>query len=91
MTNPVSHSRLGLVKLCFLVPDLSGCLDRIKEYNVSVIKEPGATLGEELIARALGAAFDGRICDRALRESVSAVSFIEDPDGYLLELVQSLT
>jgi hypothetical protein len=64
-------------------------LDRIKEYNISVVKEPGAMLGEESVARALGAAFDGCICNHALRESISAVSFIEDPDGYLLELLQS--
>ncbi|OQV06488.1 hypothetical protein CLAIMM_11045 [Cladophialophora immunda] len=88
LTSPARHPDLGLAKLCFAVPDLTACMSRIKEYNISVVKKPGVTIGEELVAKALGAAFDGRICSPALRESVKAVSFVEDPDGYLLELVQ---
>ncbi|EHY58846.1 hypothetical protein HRR83_001895 [Exophiala dermatitidis] len=88
-TNAIRHPELGLAKLCFAVPNLEACMTRIKEYNVHIVKEPGSIEGEEEIAKALGASLSNHvICSRKLHESLQAVGFVEDPDGYLLELVQ---
>lgn len=88
LTSPIQHPKLGFAKLCFTVPDLEECMLRVKDYNLHIVKEPGVIEGEEEVAKALGAAFRNRICSEKLRESVKAVSFVYDPDGYLLELAQ---
>jgi lactoylglutathione lyase len=82
---------LGLVKLCFTVPDLAGAMARFRDFHVEVVQEPGTMDGVEVIARAIGIAEpstgEGN-ANAALWDMVKGIGFVKDPDGYLVEVVQ---
>jgi len=88
VTNASHHPEFGLVKLCFTVPDLEACMARLKSFDVTVLKSPGTESGEELVARAVGAEDPAKGHNKALWDLVRRVGFVEDPDGYLIELVE---
>lgn len=88
ITNPSQHPSFGLVKLCFTVPDLPACMARMKAHGVKVLKEPGSRDGLELARRATGAEEIEKGRNKGLWDAVTAVAFIQDPDGYLIEVIQ---
>ena len=88
MANANHQPEFGLVKLCFTVPDLAACMDRMKDYNVNVLKHAGVNEGEQVVATALGAESPSKGRNKALWELVKGIAFVEDPDGYVIELVQ---
>ena len=88
VANSSHHPEFGLVKLCFTVPDLPACMDRMKAHNIKVLKDPGTVNGEEMVVTAIGSESPSKGRNKALWEAVKGVGFVEDPDGYLIELVQ---
>ncbi|KIY01496.1 uncharacterized protein Z520_03048 [Fonsecaea multimorphosa CBS 102226] len=88
ITNANEHPGFGLIKLCFTVPDISACMKRMEDKGVKVLKQPGSPQGLEVAARATGAEMPEKGRNQGLWKAVTGVGFVEDPDGYLIELVQ---
>ena len=87
VTNTNRHPGFGLIKLCFTVPDMKVALSRLKEHQVPILKEPGASKGLDLAADGLGISTDKSI-NKLVWEAIDAVMFAQDPDEYLIELIQ---
>lgn len=81
------HPDVGFVKLCFTMPDRAAAMARLREYNVTVRKEAGSSDGMESIARAIGVESPSKGRNKALWDLVKGIAFVEDPDGYLVELI----
>ncbi|OQV04659.1 Glyoxalase-like domain-containing protein [Cladophialophora immunda] len=88
ITNANDHPGFGLIKLCFTVPDVSACMKRMEDNGVKVLKQPGSAQGLEVAARAVGAEAPEKGRNQGLWKAVTGAGFVEDPDGYLIELVQ---
>ncbi|KAJ3535076.1 hypothetical protein NM208_g7287 [Fusarium decemcellulare] len=76
-----------IVKLAFGVPDMKVTMEYIKSQNVKVLKEAGVVQGSEVAATFLGCETPDKGFDRSLWEAAIAVPFVEDPDGYLIEII----
>lgn len=63
-------------------------VEYIKTQNVKVVKEAGVAQGSEVVATFLGCETPDKGFDRGLWEAAVAVPFVEDPDGYLIEIIQ---
>lgn len=70
----------------FTVPDLKAALAHLREHNVKILKEPGES-GADITARGIGLSTDTSI-NKPVWEVVEPLVSAEDPDGYLLELIQ---
>ncbi|OAL40157.1 hypothetical protein AYO20_00577 [Fonsecaea nubica] len=88
ITNPNEHPGFGFIKLCFTVPDLPACMQRLVDNGVKILKQPGSTQGLEVAARATGAESPEKGRNEGLWKAVTGVGFAEDPDGYLVEILQ---
>ena len=87
VTNTTRDPGFGLIKLCFTVPDMTAALSRLKEHQVPILKEPGATKGLDLVAGGLGISTDTSI-NKLVWDAIGPVVFAQDPDEYVIELIQ---
>ncbi|UPK92043.1 hypothetical protein LCI18_002978 [Fusarium solani-melongenae] len=76
-----------IVKLAFGVPDVKTAMEYIKSHNVKVLKEAGVVQGSEVVTTFLGCETPDKGLDKSLWQAVIGVPFIEDPDGYLIEII----
>ncbi|OAP57572.1 lactoylglutathione lyase [Fonsecaea erecta] len=88
ITNANDHPGFGLIKLCFTVPDISACMKRMEDNGVKILKQPGSPHGLDVAARAIGTEMPDQGKNQGLWTAVTRVGFVEDPDGYLVEIVQ---
>ncbi|EXJ70293.1 uncharacterized protein A1O5_06361 [Cladophialophora psammophila CBS 110553] len=88
VTNSNDHAGFGFIKLCFTVPDVSACMKRFEASGVKILKQPGSPHGLEIAAQAIGAEMPEKGRNQGLWKAVTGAGFVEDPDGYLVELVQ---
>ncbi|WAO91598.1 Hypothetical protein NCS54_00907600 [Fusarium falciforme] len=84
-SNDYPDSRI--VKLAFGVPDMKIAMEYIRSKNVKVLKEAGVAQGSEVAATFLGCETPDKGLDRSLWTAAVAVPFVEDPDGYLIEII----
>jgi lactoylglutathione lyase len=75
------------VKLAIGVPDMATAMEHIRSHNVKILKEAGVAQGSEVVSTFLGCDTPEKGFDRSLWEAVVAVPFVEDPDGYLIEII----
>ncbi|EAW21008.1 glyoxalase family protein [Aspergillus fischeri NRRL 181] len=75
------------VKLAIGVPDMATAMEHIRSHNVKILKEAGVAQGSEVVSTFLGCDMPDKGFDRPLWEAVVAVPFVEDPDGYLIEII----
>lgn len=62
-------------------------MDYVKSQGLKVVKEMGTRVNQELIAAALGAENPDQGRNTGLWDMVQQIPFVQDPDGYLIELV----
>lgn len=62
-------------------------MEHIRSHNVKILKEAGEAQGSEVVSTFLGCDMPDKGFDRFLWEAVVAVPFVEDPDGYLIEII----
>jgi lactoylglutathione lyase len=66
---------------------MTKAMQYIKSHQVKVMKEAGSTLGSEVVATFLGCETPDKGLDRSLWEAAADIPFVEDPDGYLIEII----
>lgn len=88
MTNARQNPQLGFAKICFAVPDLDVCLERIKSHDVKFLKQAHSIEGIDVVSSTIGAESPTKGRNKSLWDSCRPVAFVEDPDGYVVELVQ---
>ncbi|USP77090.1 glyoxalase family protein [Curvularia clavata] len=81
------HSNSHPIKLAFHVADLPQFMERVKQQNIKVLKEVGAAEAPEAVASFMGCTPTDLKSDAVVWESLKEVCFVEDPDGYLVEIV----
>ncbi|KAF2682017.1 glyoxalase family protein [Lentithecium fluviatile CBS 122367] len=81
------HSNSGFIKLAFHVSNLPEFMKRVREKDVKVVKEAGASDAPQAVASFLHCEPADLRSDTALWEALKEVCFVEDPDGYLIEIV----
>ena len=86
VTNANHNPEFGLIKLSFTVPDLQVAFSHLKAHDFKILKEPGQP-GVKITARGIGISPDTSI-NKPVWEAVEPLVFAEDPDGYLIELIQ---
>jgi lactoylglutathione lyase len=87
MADSSDYPDLRFVKLAIGVPDMTKAMEYIRSHNVKILKEAGVTQGSEVVAAFLGCDTPDKGFDRPLWEAAVAVPFVEDPDGYLIEII----
>lgn len=75
------------VKLCFSVPDISEAVGRMERHNVKFVQKDNELVGSRDIAKFLAAEDPDRGFDAQFWEMSKTVPFVEDPDGYLIEIL----
>ncbi|EHK19786.1 uncharacterized protein TRIVIDRAFT_156108 [Trichoderma virens Gv29-8] len=75
------------VKLAIGVPDMAKAVEYIKSHNVKIVKDAGEAQGLEVMSTFLGCETPDKGFDKPLWDLAVAVPFVEDPDGYLIELI----
>ena len=88
LTNATQNSKFGFFKLCFTVPDLAQAVRRLESANARFVKKPGDYEGHSTIAAGLGMQAKDVSKNQTLWEVYKAIAWVEDPDGYMIELVQ---
>ncbi|KAF2845551.1 Glyoxalase/Bleomycin resistance protein/Dihydroxybiphenyl dioxygenase [Plenodomus tracheiphilus IPT5] len=74
------------IKLGFSVPDMEKAMKYFKSHDIKVLKEAGTAKGSEVVASFLGSETPDKGLDKPLWEAAVAVHFVQDPDGYLVEI-----
>ncbi|GKZ27793.1 hypothetical protein AbraIFM66951_006751 [Aspergillus brasiliensis] len=87
MADSSHYSDFRFVKLAIGVPDMAKAMGYIRSHNVRILKEAGVTQGSEVVSTFLGCDMPDKGFDRPLWEATVAVPFVEDPDGYLIEII----
>ncbi|GFF26188.1 lactoylglutathione lyase [Aspergillus udagawae] len=87
MADSSDYPDFRFVKLAIGVPDMAKAMDYIRSHNVKILKEAGVAQGSEVVATFLGCDTPDKGFDRPLWEAALAVPFVEDPDGYLIEII----
>ncbi|KAH7207851.1 Glyoxalase/Bleomycin resistance protein/Dihydroxybiphenyl dioxygenase [Fusarium redolens] len=85
-TLPNNHDS-RIIKLAFGVPDMESAMEHIRKQGVRILKETGDSRGFEVISTFLGCETPDKGFDKSLWEAAVPVPFIEDPDGYLIEII----
>lgn len=62
-------------------------VEHFKSHNVKFAKEAGVSQGLQVVANFLGCETPDKGLDKPLWDAAVAVAFIEDPDGYLIEII----
>lgn len=75
------------VKLAIGVPDMAKAMEYIRTHDIKIVKESGVAQGSEVVSTFLGCDTPDKGVDRPLWEAVVPVPFVEDPDGYLIEII----
>ncbi|EXJ67520.1 uncharacterized protein A1O5_09533 [Cladophialophora psammophila CBS 110553] len=90
ITNSKTHDGFGFIKLMFTVPDIMSAMEHMKKFGVKVLKYPGTTdeASLDVVARAIGAEPSGKGRNQGFWHFVGPIAFVEDPDGYYIELMQ---
>ncbi|EWG38470.1 hypothetical protein FVEG_01675 [Fusarium verticillioides 7600] len=86
-TSSGDHLAFPLIKLAFTVPDTPAAMEYIKSNNVKVLKDAGIASGPEEVARFVGSTPSDLQLDDEMWNALTAVPLIEDPDGYLIEII----
>ncbi|KAJ9606267.1 hypothetical protein H2200_009228 [Cladophialophora chaetospira] len=86
LTNAGQNAQFGLIKLSITVPNMEAAVTQLKEHKVKIIKGPGEP-GIDITARAIGISADTSV-NKGVWAAIAPVVFAEDPDGYLVELIQ---
>ncbi|KAL3487036.1 glyoxalase family protein [Aspergillus germanicus] len=87
MTNSSYYPNFRFVKLAFAVPDMAKAMEYIKSHNVRVLKEAGSSQGLEVVPTFLGCDAPDKGKDASFWEAAVGIPFLEDPDGYLIEII----
>ncbi|KAL6232123.1 hypothetical protein BDW75DRAFT_233060 [Aspergillus navahoensis] len=87
MADSSDYPDFRFVKLAIGVPDMAKAMEYIRSHNVRILKEAGVAQGSEVVATFLGCDTPDKGFDRPLWEAAVAVPFVEDPDGYLIEII----
>lgn len=87
MTDSSDYPDFRFVKLAFSVPDMAKAVQYIKTHQVKVVKEVGSSLGSEVVATFLGTESPDKGLDTYLWQAAVDIPFLEDPDGYLIEII----
>ena len=62
-------------------------MEYLRSQGLKVVKEMGSRINQEVIAAALGAEDPKQGRNIGLWDMVQQIPFVQDPDGYLIELV----
>ena len=81
--NPDSH----FVKLAFSVPDMAKAMEYLASHDIRILKKAGTADGSEVVCSFLGCETPEKGYDKELWQAVVAVPFVQDPDGYLIEII----
>ena len=87
MDTPNNHPDSRFVKLAFSVPDVDKAMEYITSHDIKILKEAGTAQGSDVVFSFLGCETPDKGCDKGLWEAVVNVPFVEDPDGYLIEII----
>ncbi|PNP56950.1 hypothetical protein FNYG_15292 [Fusarium nygamai] len=77
------------IKMAFSVPDLPTTVKQLKCQNVKVVNDVGVDEFTEAVASFMDCKLTDLNSDKELRDALKPVCFVEDPNGYLIEIVQS--
>lgn len=59
----------------------------IRSHNIDILKDVGTAVGSEVVASFLGCETPEKGHDKSLWEAVVNLPFVQDPDGYLIEII----
>jgi lactoylglutathione lyase len=60
-------------------------MEHVTSLNARVVKKAGAADSEAVVSSFLGKSGEGK--DKEFWKAVEGVAFVEDPDGYLIEVI----
>ncbi|KAH7086238.1 glyoxalase family protein [Paraphoma chrysanthemicola] len=86
-TKAAADCDTSFVKLAFGTPDLAKTVEHLNAHDVKIVKHSGTAHGSEVPARFLGCALPDSGLHRELWDAMVNVPFVEDPDGYLIEII----
>ncbi|KAH7079931.1 glyoxalase family protein [Paraphoma chrysanthemicola] len=86
-TTAAADRDTSFVKLAFGVPDMAKTMEYLNANDIKIVKHSGTAHGSEVAARFLGCALPDSGLDRGLWDAMVNVPFVEDPDGYLIEII----
>lgn len=66
---------------------MESAMKYLKSHNIDIVKDIGTSVGSEVVASFLGCETPDKGYDKFLWEAVVTVPFVQDPDGYLIELI----
>lgn len=72
------------------VPDMAASMEYLRSCNVKILKEPESLEGEEVVSAACACALPNSGKNLILWEVVKKIALVEDPDGYLVEIIEQL-
>ncbi|KAH6642093.1 glyoxalase family protein [Boeremia exigua] len=87
LKNSQDHPDSHFVKLGFTVPDLELAVKHLKSHDIKFVKEAGTADHSGVAASFLGCEAPGKGFDKSLWEAVVPIPFVQDPDGYLIEII----
>lgn len=73
----------------FTVPDIQATMKHLKSQNVNIVKHAGTSEASEVAASFLGCELPDKGLDKGLWDACAEVAFVQDPDGYLIEVVST--
>lgn len=86
---PIPTGDSSLVKLAISLPgaQMQKAMQNFESQNVKILKKAGEAANSEVVARFLGCEVPEKGFDKGFWEAVVAVPFLEDPDGYMIEMI----
>ncbi|KAH9204994.1 glyoxalase family protein [Leptodontidium sp. 2 PMI_412] len=82
-----NHPDSHFVKLAFSVPNMDKAMEYLASHDIRILKYAGTADGSEVVCSFLGCETPDKGYDKGLWEAVVAVPFVQDPDGYLIEII----
>ena len=73
----------------FTVPDMDATMKHLKSHNVNIVKDTGTADRSEVAASFLGCELPDKGLDKSVWNACEGVAFVEDPDGYLIEIIST--
>lgn len=85
--NVSTQVKQSFVKLCFTVPDIAATVKHLKSQGAKFLLELEDRDTEGVCCKFLGCDHPDNGKDRMLWDAAEGVAFVEDPNGYLIEIV----
>jgi len=73
--------------MMFTVPNIEASMKHLKSQGVKVIKDYDEDDTEGVCCRFLGCEHPSKGVDQGLWAAAKGVAFVQDPDGYLIEII----